>query len=41
MAFNSCDRARVLRQLYAQPALSAMWRIADFGYAVPSQLLMQ
>ena len=27
-AFNSCDRARVLRQLYEQPTLSAMWRIA-------------
>ena len=40
-AFNSCDRARVLRQLYEQPRLSAMFRIADFGYAVPSQLLMQ
>ena len=40
-AFNSCDRARVLRQLYEQPTLSAMWRIADFGYAVPSQLLLQ
>ena len=40
-AFNSCDRARVLRQLYEQPALSPMYRIADFGYAVPSQLLMQ
>ena len=40
-AFNSCDRARVLRQLYKQPTLSAMYRIADFGYAVPSQLLLQ
>ena len=40
-AFNSCDRARVLRQLYEQPALSAMWRVADFGYSAPSQLLLQ
>jgi hypothetical protein len=40
-AFNSCDRARVLRQLYKQPTLSPMYRIADFGYAVPSQLLLQ
>ena len=40
-AFNSCDRARVLRELYQHPSLSAMFRIADFGYAVPSQLLMQ
>ena len=35
-AFNSCDRARALRVLYEQPALSAMWRIADFAYAAPS-----
>ena len=40
-AFNSCDRARALRVLYEQPALSAMWRIADFAYAAPSQLLLQ
>ena len=40
-AFNSCDRARVLRQLYQQPTLSAMYRITDFGYAVPSLLLLQ
>jgi hypothetical protein len=40
-AFNSCDRARVLRELYQHPKLSAMFRIADFGYAVPSQLLLQ
>jgi hypothetical protein len=40
-AFNACDRARALRVLYAQPALSAMWRMADFAYAAPSQLLLQ
>ena len=40
-AFNSCDRGRVLRQVYQQPKLSALWRIADFGYSVPSQLLLQ
>ena len=40
-AFNSCDRARVLRELYQHPTLSAMYRLVDFGYAVPSQLLMQ
>jgi hypothetical protein len=40
-AFNSCNRARVLRQLYEQPTLSGMWRIADFGYSAPSQLLLQ
>jgi hypothetical protein len=40
-AFNSCDRARALRVLYEQPALGAMWRMADFAYATPSQLLLQ
>lgn len=40
-AFNACDRARVLRELYATPQLSPMFRMADFGYAVPSELLLQ
>src|ERR1700709_1124181 len=40
-AFNACDRARALRALYEHPALSAMWRMADFAYATPSQLLLQ
>jgi hypothetical protein len=40
-AFNACDRARVLRELYATPQLSPMFRIADFAYAVPSELLLQ
>src|ERR1700709_2971581 len=40
-AFNACDRARALRVLYEQPALGAMWRMADFAYATPSQLLLQ
>ena len=31
----------MLRQLYEQPSLSAMYRIADFGYGMPSQLLLQ
>ena len=39
-AFNSCDRARMLQQLYAMPQLELLYRIADFGYSVPSQLLM-
>jgi len=40
-AFNACDRARVLRELYATPQLSPMYRMADFGYAAPSELLLQ
>ena len=40
-AFNSCDRARMLQQLYATPQLQALYRIADFGYSTPSQLLLQ
>ena len=40
-AFNTCDRARVLRLLYEQPALSALYRMADFAYSSPSQLLLQ
>ena len=40
-AFNTCDRARVLRELYSTPQLSTMYRMADFGYAVPSDLLLQ
>ncbi|MDB5910672.1 MAG: uncharacterized protein JWP34_4786, partial [Massilia sp.] len=40
-AFNSCDRARMLRELYSAPELSPLYRIADFGYSAPSQLLLQ
>ena len=40
-AFNSCDRARVLRRLYATPELSPLYRLADFGYSAPSELLLQ
>ena len=40
-AFNSCDRARMLRELYSTPALSPLYRIADFGYSAPSQLILQ
>jgi len=40
-AFNSCDRARVLRQLYDTPELSSLYRLADFGYSTPSELLLQ
>jgi hypothetical protein len=40
-AFNSCDRAAMLRKLYATPQLGQLYRIADFGYSAPSQLLLQ
>jgi hypothetical protein len=31
----------MLQQLYAAPQLQALYRIADFGYSTPSQLLLQ
>jgi len=40
-AFNSCDRARVLQELYDTPELSALHRLADFGYSAPSALLLE
>ena len=40
-AFNTCDRARVLRELYARPELAQLHRIADFAYSSPSPLLLQ
>ena len=40
-AFNSCDRARLLSQLYALPQLQTIFRFADFAYAQPSTLLLQ
>jgi hypothetical protein len=40
-AFNSCDRALMLRKLYATPELSSLFRIADFAYSAPSTLLLQ
>jgi hypothetical protein len=40
-AFNSCDRALMLRKLYATPELSPLSRIADFAYSSPSTLLLQ
>ena len=39
-AFNSCDRARLLRELYALPGLQSMFRIADFAYSQPSALVL-
>jgi hypothetical protein len=40
-AFNSCDRAELLRKVYAIPQLAPLYRMADFAYSVPSQLLLQ
>ena len=40
-AFNACDRARVLRELYSTPKLSSLFRIADFAYSGTSELLLQ
>ena len=39
-AFNSCDRARVLGELYALPDLQPLFRIADFAYSQPSALVL-
>ena len=39
-AFNSCDRARLLRELYALPGLQSLYRIADFAYSQPSVLVL-
>jgi hypothetical protein len=39
-AFNSCDRARLLRELYALPELQSVYRIADFAYSQPSTLVL-
>jgi hypothetical protein len=40
-AFNTIDRAAILRALYSCPELSACWRTVAFGYGKPSQLLMR
>ena len=39
-AFNSCDRARLLAQLYELPDLQPLYRLADFAYARPSALVL-
>ena len=39
-AFNSCDRTRLLAQLYELPELQPLYRIADFAYARPSALVL-
>jgi hypothetical protein len=40
-AFNSCDRARMLNELYATPQLASLFRIADFAYSTSSMLLLE
>jgi Reverse transcriptase (RNA-dependent DNA polymerase) len=40
-AFNTIDRAAILRALYSSPELSACWRTVAFGYGKPTQLLMR
>ena len=39
-AFNSVDRAAVLRAVYDSPELAQCWRMVAFGYGQPSPLLM-
>ena len=39
-AFNTCDRARLLRELYGLPELQSIYRIADFAYNQPSALVL-
>ena len=39
-AFNSCDRARLLSELYALPGLQPVYRLADFAYAQSSALVL-
>ena len=40
-AFNSVDRAAVLRTVYGLPELAQCWGMVDFGYGTPSLLLMR
>lgn len=39
-AFNTCDRARLLRELYGLSALQSLFRIADFAYSQPTALVL-
>jgi hypothetical protein len=39
-AFNSLDRAALLKAVYDQNALALCWRMVAFGYGRPSLLLM-
>jgi Reverse transcriptase (RNA-dependent DNA polymerase) len=40
-AFNTVDRASMLRVIYSKPELIQCWRMVAFGYGQPSLLLMQ
>jgi hypothetical protein len=40
-AFNSCNRAEMLQKLYDTRELTSIYRIADFAYSTPSDLLLQ
>ena len=39
-AFNSIDRAALLRAVYGNAELAACWRMVSFGYSHSSLLLM-
>ena len=39
-AFNTLDRATMLRSLYSQPRLAPLWRIAHWTYSQPVPLLL-
>ena len=39
-AFNSCDRARLMRELYSLSSLQSVYRIADFAYKQSSALVL-
>jgi hypothetical protein len=40
-AFNSVDRAAVLRALYSHDALSPLFKLTDWAYSSPSLLLVR
>ena len=40
-AFNTISRQTVLESLYAQPTLNTLWRLVDFAYSQPSDLLIK
>ena len=39
-AFNSRDRAAILKKLYETPSLEPLWRISHWAYGAPSDLLV-
>ena len=39
-AFNTCDRARLLSELYGQLDLQSLYRITDLAYSQPSVLVL-